>query len=93
VTAPNRYAVLKDAASFIGGWWLLIHQVRYVDPAKVNEAFLWVAVGLIGLPSLTQVWAMRNGGAAGTGVSPSPPDPPPSSPQRSPSAAPSGGSS
>lgn len=85
---PTRFQVFKDVMSYFGGWALLVYQVRWVAPADVNEAFLWVAVGLIGVPSLTQLWQLRSGGQSGTGASPSEPDSPPSPrpPSRSPNA-------
>ena len=94
MSTPTRFTVFKDVTSYFGGWALLIYQVRFVEPAQVNESFLWIAVGLIGVPSLAQLWALRSGGSgSGTGGSPSPPESPPSGPSRSPSPSASGGES
>lgn len=90
MSAPSRTTVFKDVTSYLGGWALLAHQVLYVEPSQVNESFLWVAVGLIGVPSLTQLWQLRGGGSGTAGSLPGPGSPPsPRSP--SPSPTPSGG--
>lgn len=90
MSTPSTITVVKDITSYLGGWALLAHQVLYVEPSQVNESFLWVAVGLIGVPSLTQLWQMRGGGA-GTAASPPGPDSPPSPRSPSPSPTASGG--
>lgn len=94
MSTPTRFTVFKDVTSYFGGWALLIYQVRFVEPSQVNESFLWIAVGLIGVPSLAQLWSLRSGGSAsGTGEPPSPPASPPSGPSPSPSSNASGAES
>lgn len=47
---PGRWTVARDVLTFFGGWILIFQQALFVDPTKVNAAFLWVAVTLITTP-------------------------------------------
>lgn len=77
---PSRRQVARDVGTFIGGWVLLFQQALFVDPSKVNEFFLIVALVLIGVPGAAQLLPRF----IGTGSAPSQPPaeaspPPPTS--------------
>lgn len=80
---PGLFTVVKDVASYVGGWLLIAHQALIVKPADFNLWLLTVGGLLVGVPGFSQVIAMRTGG----GPSASPPEESPSPP---PSPSPSG---
>jgi hypothetical protein len=82
---PGTFTVMKDVASYIGGWALIAHQALVVKPADFNWWFLVTGGLLVGVPGFSQLLAMRTGG----GPSPSPEQvsPPPPSPSPNASAA------
>jgi hypothetical protein len=47
---PDIATVLRDVGSFLLGWVLIYQQALFVDPAKVNPNFLWVALACITTP-------------------------------------------
>lgn len=75
---PGTFTVIKDVASYVGGWALIAHQALFVPPRDFNLWLLLVGGALVGVPGVSQLIAMRTGG----GPSPDPPvvSPPPSSP-------------
>lgn len=90
---PSRRQVARDVGTFIGGWALLFQQALFVDPAKVNELFLVVALVLIGVPGAAELlprFFPGLGATASPRSQPPPADspPPPSSP---PATSPAGG--
>ncbi|MET0426294.1 MAG: hypothetical protein ABW046_20665 [Actinoplanes sp.] len=72
---PGTFTVVKDAASYVGGWALIAHQALVVPPQDFNLWLLLVGGALVGVPGVSQLIAMRTGG----GQSPPPPadSPPP----------------
>lgn len=48
--APGRWTIARDVLSFTLGWALIFQQAMFVDPTKVKDTFLWVAVTLITTP-------------------------------------------
>lgn len=60
---------MLDTVSSILGWGLIFQQALFVDPALVNESFLWLAGGLLGVPGAAEVVGRIRGGTAGS-VSP-----------------------
>ena len=73
--------------TFIGGGVLLFQQALFVDPGKVNELFLIVALVLIGVPGAAELLPRFFPGLGGTASPPSPPAPEASPPPPSSSAA------
>jgi hypothetical protein len=72
---PGTFTVIKDVASYVGGWALIAHQALFVPPRDFNLWLLLVGGALVGVPGVSQLIAMRTGG----GQSPPPPaaSPPP----------------
>jgi hypothetical protein len=59
--------VARDVISFTLGWVLIFQQALFVDPSRVNEAFLWVAAALLGVPGASEVVARIRAGTGGSG--------------------------
>lgn len=78
---------MLDVLSFVLGWGLIFQQALMVDPARVNEAFLWLAAGVLGIPGAAEVVGRIRGGTAGSGSPPVSSASPPSSSSTSPSGA------
>lgn len=77
---PGRWTVVKDVASYLGGWFLIVDQALFVPPQNFNLYLLLLGGTLVGIPGMGQLLAMRTGG----GQSPPPPEESPQ-PPRSPS--------
>lgn len=87
----GRWTVARDVVTFFLGWGLIYQQAVFVDPTKVNQAFLWAAVTLITTPLGAETLVRLR--AFLTGTSPSGSDsPPPASSSSSPGTSGSGGS-
>lgn len=63
---PEPFTVVKDVASYVGGWLLIGHE-SLVQPTQFNLWRLLLGGALVGVPGFGQLLAMRTGG------SPSPP--------------------
>lgn len=81
-TRPSTRELLRDVASFIGGWSLILKQagIFFDPPAQPSEILIGVGALIIGVPGFAQLWAARTGGSTSTGNSPLPPPAPESSP-------------
>lgn len=79
---PGLSTVLRDAATWLGGWMIIFKQagIGFAPPAQVNETLIWVAAALIGVPGVAQLWLARSGAAPSTDGSGSSPPSVPSSP-------------
>jgi hypothetical protein len=66
-------AVLRDLASFIGGWTVIFQQAGIIfdPPSQTSELLILVAALAIGVPGVAQLVNMRGGG--NSGASPSSP--------------------
>lgn len=60
---PDRFTVIKDVVSYIGGWGLILHQALIVPRPDFNLWLLGVGAGLVGAPGVGQLWAMRTAGS------------------------------
>jgi hypothetical protein len=89
--APGRWTVVRDIGSFTLGWVLIFQQAMFVDPTKVKDTFLWVAVTLITTPVGAETLVRLRAFLAGTSPSDSG-SLPPASPSSSPGTSGSGGS-
>ena len=73
---PSTLTVVKDILSYLGGWFLIVHQALIVPPADFNLTLVLLGGTLVGIPGVGQLLAIRTGGSP----SPDPPaDSPPSS--------------
>jgi hypothetical protein len=75
------FTVLRDTASFLGGWAIIFKQagIFFVPPPHPNEVLIGIAALIIGVPGVAHVLTARFGGQP-TGPPPSPPPEPVSSP-------------
>ncbi len=73
---PGRWTVARDVVTFFLGWGLIYQQAMFVDPTKVNPAFLWGAVSLIATPvgaeAASRIVAFLSGTSSSGSVSPPP---------------------
>lgn len=73
---PGTFTVVKDVASYLGGWALIVHQALFVPPRDFNLYLLLLGGALVGVPGVSQLLAMRTGGGQselpGRDSSPSP---------------------
>lgn len=77
---PGTFTVLRDAATWLGGWLIIFKQAGlfFAPPTQVNETLVWMAAALIGVPGVAQLWLARSGAGTSTGGSgSSPPAPAP----------------
>lgn len=81
---PGFITVLKDIASYTGGWAIILKQagILFAPPSQVNAVLVAVGVVLIGVPGLSQLALAWFGRLTSTGA---PPPPPPSAGSPSPS--------
>lgn len=71
---PGRWTLVRDIMSFTLGWALIFQQALFIDPGKVNSAFLWLAAALLGVPGASEVVARFRAGTGGAASSRRPPD-------------------
>ncbi len=76
-------SVLRDVASFLGGWALIFKQagILFDPPAHPSEVLILLAAVAIGIPGAAQLLAAR----AGQGAPTAPPSSPPPAAESSPS--------
>lgn len=84
--STGTLTVLRDAASFLGGWAIIFKQagILFDPPAQPNEVLIGMAALIIGVPGVAHILTARFGGQP-TAPPPSPP-PAPASSQSSPGA-------
>jgi hypothetical protein len=75
---PGWKSLIRDAVSLTFPWLIIFKQagILFSPPAQVNEALLWLAGAMLGVPGLAQIFE-RLPGRGGTDPSP----PPPASPE------------
>lgn len=77
---PGKLTILRDAASFIGGWALIFKQagIFFAPPSQPSEFLIGIAALIIGVPGVAHIVQARFG-VAPTGSASSPPPGPASS--------------
>lgn len=58
---PPWWILVRDVGSFLLGWALIFQQALFVDPARVNLAFLVLAGTLVGTPATSEAIARIRG--------------------------------
>lgn len=73
---PGFITVIKDVASYIGGWIIILKQagIVFAPPSQTSSVLIAVGVVLIGVPGLSQIALAWFGKLTSTG-GPQPPLP------------------
>jgi hypothetical protein len=64
---PTRWDRVRDGLTFLGAWVIIGYQMLMVEPKDVNETFLFLAAGLLGVPFGAEALA-RLRGSGGSGI-------------------------
>ena len=79
---PAAFTLVKDIGSWLLGVGLIVHQAGFVPAAEFNYTLTLVGAALVGVPGVSQLWALRTGGSP----TQDPPEDSPASPPSSPTA-------
>lgn len=71
---PGFIEVLKDLGTYVGGWIIIFKQagIFFDPPAQVSDLQIGIAIIMIGVPGLSQLYLAKFGKGTSTDVRPAP---------------------